>query len=96
MRYDAPYLVKRLAHPIGRLERPRVVAVHYQTYSVEDALRVVQGEREHAAHLRARIAANEYPHADQWYRDKLAWLESAAFWVERRAQPATRRRPRAA
>lgn len=75
MRYDAPYLVKRYAHPIGRADQPMCVAVEYQAYSVEDALRWAVYEQQRSANP----------------PDFRAWLRGSQRWIERRGQPAIKK-----
>lgn len=74
MRHDAPYLVKRLGHPIGRPEQPKRVIVEYHAYSLEDAVKWAVYEQ--------RRSANP--------PEFRSWMCGSQRWIERRHQPATR------
>jgi len=76
MKYDAPFLVKRYAPMIGRPESPRRITIAFQTYTLRAALEWCQDEQAHAARQGAGV----------W------WSRAAVLYIERRGQPATRRK----
>ena len=49
MRNDAPYLVKRYAPMMGRPESPRRIAVAFNAYTLESALKEARYERDRVA-----------------------------------------------
>ncbi len=97
MRTDAPFIVKRLAPPIGRPNEPRRVATDHQAYSLSAALEWARDrERQHQV-LRNHLGTGHGSAHELAYRqDQLTWFDRAAFWVERRGQVATRTKPRRA
>jgi hypothetical protein len=70
MRYDSPFVVKRLAPMMGRPNSPRRIVVAQQAYTLDEALQEAKNERQ--------------PRPPFW--------PGYPCWIERRGQPATRKR----
>lgn len=73
MRHDAPFLVMRLAPPMGRSHLPRRVSVAHQAYSLAAALDVARDEQ--------RLSGHVLNAAD-------LWRLRSVFWIERRGASA--------
>jgi len=76
MRHDSPYLVKRWAPTFGRPAEPRRVTVAYQEYSIAAAV----------THARSALQASRRLGS---YQSEAFGHNLAAYWIERRGQPAT-------
>ena len=73
MRNDAPFLVRRRAHMIGRPETAERTTVAYRAYTLEHALAWAQNERR----IVVRLIAQGAP-----------WARPARLWIEAAGQPA--------
>jgi hypothetical protein len=88
MRFDAPFVVKRLAPTIGRPGVGRRITIAHRAYSLAEALDYA---REPARRRRALMAtvAREGLGGDTWQARSIRELERTATWIERRGTSAS-------
>lgn len=88
MTHDAPFVVKRIAPPIGRPDERRRIAVHHGAYTLADALENARNVARRRATLKELAAKGGGP-APLWLALKIRELERTATWIERRDATAT-------
>lgn len=86
MRYDAPFIIMRLAPTIGRPHAPRRITVQARAYTLEDAMTSADGPARRRRALQAMFTREGDSYA--WISKEIAWLNRCATWIERSGAPA--------
>lgn len=87
MRHDAPFVVKRLAPPIGRAGGARRITLHGHGYTLDEAIDIARDPARRRQTLESMRERDGDPHG--WMTTKIGELARTSTWIEKRGARAT-------